>query len=102
MSSASHDAVTAEVVTDVPVPAVVVVRSADGHGHAHGELPCPASTAGQCEPLTTVAVGPVPSTAAATPHRNLFWLADVGVKPPLPGGRVLPAVALAALGVMRT
>lgn len=99
MSSAPHDAVSAEV---IKVHEVVFSRSADGHGHAHGERPSPESTAGQCEPPTTVAVGPIPGTAATAPHRELYCLVNVGVQPPLPSGRVLPAVALAALGVIRT
>jgi hypothetical protein len=91
---------------DVVAPSFVAgavdaaLTAGPGHRHDRDGSGDPATTAEDCQPLvttvvaaTTVAVAPLPLVQRSSYFRS---------RPTLSSGRALPALALAALGVLRT
>ena len=71
-----------------------------GHRHDLGGSADPATTAEGCQPLVTTVVAV--TTAAAAPLSLVLRSSYLRSRPTLSLGRVLPALALVALGVLRT
>jgi hypothetical protein len=90
---------------DVAAPSFVAggvdaaLTAGPGHRHDLGGSADPATTAKDCQPLVTTVVT---ATATAAPLPLVLRSSYLRSRPTLSHGRVLPALALAALGVLRT